>query len=157
MYRQSEKKFNANIFSTCSHNMLNVSQLTVEIVWRVLGTPANFNGFRALASLLHRRRSTEDNQTLHDVWPYPRMVHYTFWGSCLLTEFRQVQSSLCVQVLHSPKLAALLHSTRPVCVSQTLRCGIRNGIRELSQREPPIFDRAAITLGIGPHSCLYNP
>jgi len=32
--------------------------LTVEIGWRVWGTPANFNGFHILASLLHRRRST---------------------------------------------------------------------------------------------------
>ena len=37
-------------------------------------------------------------------------------------------------------------------VSQTLWCGTRNGITELSQRAPPIFGRAAITLGIGPHS-----
>ena len=48
------------------------------------GHPANFNGFRVLASLLHRRRSTEVNQTLHDVWPSHRLVHYMyiFWGSC---------------------------------------------------------------------------
>jgi len=39
-------------------------------------------------------------------------------------------------------LAALLHGTIVVGVSQTLR-------RE--QRAPPIFGRAAITLGIGPH------
>jgi len=39
------------------------SLLTAEIGWRVWGTPANFNGFRVLASLLHRRRSTEVNQT----------------------------------------------------------------------------------------------
>jgi len=37
-------------------------------------------------------------------------------------------------------------------VSQTLRRGTRNGITELSQRAPPIFGWAAITLGIGPHS-----
>ena len=34
----------------------------------------------------------------------------------------------------------------------------RNGITELSQRAPPIFDRAAITLGIGQHSSsIYVP
>jgi len=43
--------------------------LTAETGWRVCGTPANFNGVRVLASLLQRRRSTEVNQTLHDVWP----------------------------------------------------------------------------------------
>jgi len=41
--------------------------LTAEISWRVLGTSSNFNGFSVLASLLHRRRSTEVYQTLHDV------------------------------------------------------------------------------------------
>ena len=43
-----------------------------------------------------------------------------FWGSCPLTEFCQVQNSLCVQVLRSPILAALLHGTRAAAVSQTL-------------------------------------
>jgi len=37
-----------------------------------------------------------------------------------------------------------------------LRHGTRNGITELSQRVPLIFGRAAITLGIGPHSSYYN-
>ena len=39
--------------STCSHNMANFGLLTAEICWRVWGTPANFNGFRVLAALLH--------------------------------------------------------------------------------------------------------
>ena len=38
-----------------------------------------------------------------------------------LTEFYQVQNSLSVQVLRSPIFAALLHDTRLVGVSQTLR------------------------------------
>jgi len=67
---------NGNISSICSHNMVNFRPLTDDICWRVCGTPANFNGFRVLASLLHRRRSTEANQTLHDVWPSPTLVHY---------------------------------------------------------------------------------
>jgi len=37
-------------------------------------------------------------------------------------------------------------------VSHTLRRGTSNEITELSQRAPPIFGWAAITLGIGPHS-----
>ena len=48
--------------------MVNFSSLTAEICCRVFGTPANLNGFRLLAVLLHRRRLTEVNQTLHDVW-----------------------------------------------------------------------------------------
>jgi len=36
-------------------------------------------------------------------------------------EFYQVQNSLSVQVLRSPIFAALLHGTRVVSISQTLR------------------------------------
>jgi len=69
-----------------------------------------------------------------------------------MMEFRHVQNALCVQVLRSLILAALLHLTPAAGVSQTLRRGTRNGITELSQWAPPIFRWAAITLGIGPHS-----
>jgi len=67
--------------------MVNFGPLVAEIGLPVWGTPANFNGFRVLA--------------------------------------------------------ALLHSTLVVGISQT--CGVE-------QRAPPIFGRAAITLGIGAHS-----
>jgi len=147
---------------------VNFGLLTAEIGWRVWGTPANFNGFRVLAMLLQRRRSPETNQTLHDVWPSPGLVHYVyiFGGSCPLTEFCQVQSSFCVQVLRSHIFAALLHGTRPVGVSQTLQLGTRNGITELAQTAPPIrssrwapiFGWAVMTLGIGgPHSSYIWP
>jgi len=54
MYRQSEKNLlNSDTSSTCPHNMVNFSILTAEICWQVWGTPANFNGFRFLAALLH--------------------------------------------------------------------------------------------------------
>jgi len=56
--------------------MVNFGPLKAGIGRRVWGIPANFNGFRVLASLLHRRRSTEVNQTLHNVWPSPGLVHY---------------------------------------------------------------------------------
>ena len=117
---QKKNLLNSNISSTCSHNM-NFGPLTAEIGSGVWGTPANFNGFRVLTSLLHRRRLTEVSQTLHDVSPSPGLVHYIHVrGSCPLTEFYQVQNSLYVQVLRSPILAALLHGTRVVGVSQTL-------------------------------------
>ena len=60
------------------------------------------------------------NQTLHYLavsWA----VHYIyiFWGSCPPDiEFCYVQNSLCIQVLHSPLLAALLHGTPAAGVSQ---------------------------------------
>jgi len=85
--------------------MVNFSLLAAEIASLVRGTPANFNGFRGLSSLLQRRRSTEANQTFHNVWPLPGLVDYIyiFGGCCSLTEFCQVQNSLYVlQVLRSP-------------------------------------------------------
>jgi len=66
--------------------MVNFGPLAAEVGPVVWGTPANFNGFRVLA--------------------------------------------------------ALLHGISAVGVSQT--CGVE-------QRAPPIFGRAAIMLGIGPH------
>jgi len=107
------------------HNMVNVGPLTAEIGSKVWGTPANFSGFRMLASLLQRRRSADVNQTLHDVWPSPALVHYIyiFLGSYPVTQFYQVQNSVYVQVVRSPTciLAALLHGTRVVGVSQALQ------------------------------------
>ena len=96
MYRQSEKKLvKQQYLLHCSHNMVNFSPIVAEIVLPVWSTPKNFNGFRVLASLLHRRRSTDVNQTLNDVWPSPGLVHYIyiFGGSRPLTEFRYVQNS----------------------------------------------------------------
>ena len=53
-YRQSEKSLlNSNTSSTCPPSMANFGPLTAEIGSRVWGTPANFNGFRVLAALLH--------------------------------------------------------------------------------------------------------
>ena len=67
--------------------MVNFGPLAAEIGPVVWGTPANFNGFRVLAALLHALE---------------------YWA------------------------LATLYGVEP--------------------RAPPIFDRAAITLGIGPHS-----
>jgi len=78
----SEKNLlNGNISSICLHNMVNFGPLKSEICWRVWGTPANFNRFRVLASLLQQCHWMEVN-------------------------------SLCIQILRSPVLAALLHGTR---------------------------------------------
>jgi len=87
-YIDNRKKnlLNSNVSSTRSDNMVNFGLLTAEICWRVWGIPANFDGFRVLAAVLH-----------------------------------------CTLVLGVSKL-----------------CGVE-------QRAPPIFDRATITLGIGPH------
>jgi len=58
--------------------MANVGPLAAEIVLPVWGTPANFNWFHILASFLPRHRSPEANQTLHDLWSSPELVHYIY-------------------------------------------------------------------------------
>jgi len=126
------------VSSTRAQNMANFCPLTAQIGSGVWDTPANFNGFRVLPSLLQRRRSPESNQTLHVSW----------------IEFCLVQYSLYVQLLRSPILALILHGTPAAGVCQTLWRGTRNGITELSQRAPPIFGMAAITLGNSPHSSV---
>jgi len=50
--------------------------LVAEIGWRVCGTPANFNGFRVLASLLHQPWLMEVNEMLHDVPHSLGLVQY---------------------------------------------------------------------------------
>ena len=84
-------------------------------------------------------------QTLHDVWPSLGLVHYIyiFGGFCPLTEFCQLQNSLCVQI------CVLLYWQR-YCTAlehwaSAKHCGVE-------QRAPHIFGMAAITLVIGPHS-----
>jgi len=105
---------NSNIFSTCPHNMVNFGPLTAEIDWRVWCIPANFNGLHVLASLLHRRHSTEVSQTLHDVWSSLGLVHsvYSFWG--LLPPNGILPGAMHPSLAFSciGNLAALLHSTR---------------------------------------------
>ena len=48
-----KKLLSSNIFPTCRYNMVNFGPLAAEIISLVWGTPANFNGFRVLAALLH--------------------------------------------------------------------------------------------------------
>ena len=115
----------------CPQNMVNFGPLSAEIGWRVWGTPVNFNGFRVFASLLHRRRSTEVNQTLLDVWPSPGLLYYIYFfgGYCGIlpgAKFNLRPS------LRSAILVALLHGTRAVGVNHTLRRRTRKGITELA-------------------------
>jgi len=102
-----KKVLGSNMCSTCFHSMVNFGPLTAEIGLGVCGTPANFDECHVLPSSLQRRRSTDLNQTLHNVWPPSVLVHYIyiFGGYCPLREFCQVQNSVNVQVLRSPILA----------------------------------------------------
>jgi len=105
--------------------MVNFGPLAAETGSLVWAIPANFNGFPAMASLMQRRRSMEAHQTLHYVWPSPGLVHYIYIIYIYfprLLHRNGILPGICVQVLCCPKLAALLHGTRVVGVSQTLRC-----------------------------------
>ena len=50
---RKKNSLSSSMSSRCPHNMVNFGPLTVEIGSGVWGTPANFNGFRVLAALLH--------------------------------------------------------------------------------------------------------
>ena len=54
----------SNISSRCPHNMVNFRLLAAEIGPVVWGTPANFNGFRVLAALLHDSQVVSVSKTL---------------------------------------------------------------------------------------------
>jgi len=74
--------------------MANFGELAAEIGSLFWGTLANFKGLRVFAALLQRRRSPEAkvlnsivdylislpeaNQSLHDIWPSPGLVHYMY-------------------------------------------------------------------------------
>ena len=111
---------------------LNFGPLTAEICWRVWGIPANFNGFRVLAWLLHRRGSTDVNQILDDVWPSPALIYYIyiFGGSCPQRNFARCKiyfaSKSCVLLYWQHYCAALEHW------ASAKLCGVQ-------QRVPPIF------------------
>jgi len=97
-----KKLLNSNICSTGTYSMANFGPLAAKIGWRVSGTPANFDGFRVLPSLLQRRRSPEANQTLHDVWPSPTLVHYTFMSSHFAWVVAETKCILATAVCPSP-------------------------------------------------------
>ena len=59
-----KKLLSSNTSSTCLRNKVNFGTLTAEIGSRVWGTPANFNGFRVLAALLHGTLVVSVSQTL---------------------------------------------------------------------------------------------
>ena len=142
MYRQSEKKLFKPIRP---HNTVNFGPLTAEIGWRVWGTRANFDGFRVLASLLHRHRSAEVNQTLHDVWPSPELVHYIYIFRGLLPPDGILPGA---KVTLRPSLAFSHIGTSPhgipaTDVSQTLRRGTKNVITELVSTQKRFATRSA--------------
>jgi len=64
IHNQKKTQLSSNISSTRSHNMVNIGSLAAEICWRVWRSPADFNGFRVLAALLHGSQVVGVSQTL---------------------------------------------------------------------------------------------
>jgi len=54
----------SNICPTCPDNMVNFDPLAAEIGLPVWGIPANFNGFRDLAALLHGSQVVSVSQAM---------------------------------------------------------------------------------------------
>jgi len=69
----------SNTSSACPYNMVNFGQLAAEIVSLVWGTPANFNGFRDLAALLHGTLVVGVSQTV--ALNRGRNLHLAGWPS----------------------------------------------------------------------------
>jgi len=137
--------------------MANFGPLSAEIGFGVWGTQqisAGFAYWLVAAATSFTRGQPNFAQFGHLLGWYTICTFsgYIVGGFCPLTEFCPVQNSLYTQLLHSPILAALLHGTPAVGVSQALRRGTRNGIMELLQRALSIFGWAAIMLGICQHS-----
>ena len=77
-----------------------------------LGHPSKFQrvsvlGFVTAPTSLN---GGQPNLAPHNVWPSAGLLHYMyiFGGSCPITEFCQVQNSLCVQVLRSPIIGSII-------------------------------------------------
>jgi len=94
--------------------MVNFGPLVAEILSLVWSTPANFNGFRVLASLLQWRHSTEVNQALHYVWPSPGLVRYiyTFGISCPHGILPRAKFTLCPSMHHRTSFSGYIFTTK---------------------------------------------
>jgi len=136
---------NNSISCTRSHNMVNFDLLEAEIGLPVWGTPGNFNLYRVLASLLQRRRSTEVNQTLHDVWPSRVLVQYiyTLGGGLLAPNEILPRAKFTLPEVLRYRIASITAQDSS---------SVRQPNFAAFSRGRHLFGGAASTLGIGPHS-----
>jgi len=144
--------------------MVNFGLLTAEIGWRVCLSQQISMGFaswlRYCTNVAHRWPTKSCTMLGRLLGWY---TIYTFRGLLSPDGILPGATSLCIQVLRSPILAALLHGTRAAGVSQTLRHGQGMELQNFRRRRHLLFRSAAITMGIGPHSsccccccCAYN-
>jgi len=146
MYRQSEKNLlNGNISFIRPHNTAHLRLRSVGEFGASQQISTDFAPWlRYCSNVAHQRSTKLCTMFVRFLGWY---TVYTFLGLLPVTEFCRLQNSLRIHGLRSPILAALLHGSRAVGVSQCLR----HGITELLERAPPILGRAAIMLVIGPN------
>jgi len=138
---------NSDMSSTCSHNMTNFSRLTAEILSGVWATPKNSTVFACC--LCYCSKIAHWRPTNHLLGWY---TIYTFSDALapdgILPGAKfTLRPSLAFSYIGSVTARHSSSGRQP-----NFAGGIRNGTTELSQTAPPIFGRAAIMLGIGPHS-----
>ena len=113
----------SNISSTCPHNMVNFGPLAAEIVSLVWDTPANFNGFRVLAALLHGTLVVGVSQTAA-LWTegatYIRQGghHVGHWPTFLVKTLLLADSS--VRNLNAKLPLKISHTVSETCCYTTL-------------------------------------
>ena len=155
MYRQLEKKLVKQQYLL--HIFPQYGELRPTSGWDrfgSLGTPATFNGFRVLALLTAATSFTGGQPKFARCLPSSGLLYTIYTRSGALAPWRNFATC---KIHFASKSCVLLHWQRYCTALQQqasakLRRGARNRITELSQRAPPIFGWAAITLGIGPHS-----
>jgi len=145
---------NGNISSIRLYNMVNFGPLTVETCWRVWWPQqisTSFVSWLRYCSDVAHRRATKHCTIIGRLLGW--YVIYTISGA--LAPWRNF--ARC-KIHFTSKSCVLLYWQR-YCTAFEQRpsaklCGMLQGMesRNFSQRSPPIFGWAAITLGIGRHS-----
>jgi len=131
----------SNISSTCPHNMVNFGPLAAEIDWRVWDTPAKIQrlsrlGFATAATSLN---GSQPN--------FARCLAVSCAGR-LFIHFRRL-------LPHNGILPGAKFTLRPPSLALSYIGSVTTRHSSSGHKPnlaPPVFIRATITLGIGPHS-----
>ena len=145
---RTKSLLSSNSFSTCPHNMVNFGPLTTDIGLPVWGTPAKFQRVSRLAfvtaatslsggQLNFARCLTVSYALLYYI--------YIFGGSCPWRNFARCKITL---------RPSLVLSRIGIVTARHLSNEHQPNFAALTRGHHPIFSRAAITLGIGPHSSI---
>jgi len=106
----------SNISPTCPSNMVNFGPLTAEIVSLVWGTPANFNGFRVLAALLHSQTpALNRGRHLYSTgWPLRWALAYISSSVCVCSDYEALQMPRSTTTTNGHEMYTRLQPASPV-------------------------------------------